>query len=188
MSISSKTYAHTSRELRNRGNILGNVMDRPRPQPRGWYVSRATCPRNLTEASGRLVSAALWRVRLASGPHRAALFLWVAHEYRMHWLDRLHIPRQCLTTPRKPAVLVFVSRRRANGGPCGPECTIDALAKAVIRIAPIFRKPRAAPVETTGVAPASPPAPQPSMTREQWKQSHRAGRKFCERSTNRLAA
>ena len=149
-------------------------MDRPRPQPRGWYVSRATCPRNLTEASGRLVSAALWRVRLASGPHRAALFLWVAHEYRMHWLDRLHIPRQCLTTPRKPAVLVFVNSAQAqsynNGGPCGPERTIDALANAVIR-APIFRKPRAAPVETTGVAPASPPAPQPSMTREQWKQS-----------------
>ena len=73
-------------------------------------------------------------------------------------------------TPRKPAVLVFVNSAQAqsynNGGPCGPERTIDALANAVIRIAPIFRKPRAAPVETTGVAPASPPAPQPSMTRE----------------------
>jgi hypothetical protein len=67
-------HVHTSPELRNRGNILDNVMDRPRPQARGWYVSRATCPRNLTEASGRLVSAALWRVRLASGPHRAAVF------------------------------------------------------------------------------------------------------------------
>jgi hypothetical protein len=68
-------------------------------------------------------------------------------------------------------------------GPCEPERTINALANAVTRVAPLFIKPRAAP-ETLGLAPLPPPpsAPQPSMTREEWKQSLiEQGRRFCER-------
>ncbi|MFZ1884601.1 MAG: hypothetical protein WAU53_13615 [Rhodoplanes sp.] len=63
-------------------------------------------------------------------------------------------------------------------GPCGPERTIDALANAVLRVAPIFMKPRAH-AETVGAAPSAPPA---SLTREQWKQSLiEQGRMFCAR-------
>jgi hypothetical protein len=64
-------------------------------------------------------------------------------------------------------------------GPCGPERTIDALANAVLRVAPIFMKPRAH-AETVGAAPSAPPPPTP--TREQWKQSLiEQGRMFCAR-------
>lgn len=63
-------------------------------------------------------------------------------------------------------------------GPCSPERTINALANAVLRVAPIFMKPRAH-AETVGAAPSAPP---PSLTREQWKQSLiEQGRMFCER-------
>jgi hypothetical protein len=66
-----------------------------------------------------------------------------------------------------------------NYGPCGPERTIDALASAVLRVAPIFMKPRA-PAETVGAAPSAPPPA--SLTREQWKQSLiEQGRMFCAR-------
>ncbi|MFY9624355.1 MAG: hypothetical protein WAL02_05815 [Rhodoplanes sp.] len=65
-------------------------------------------------------------------------------------------------------------------GPCGPERTIDALANAVLRVAPIFMKPRAQ-AETVGAAPSAPPPP-PALTREQWKQSLiEQGRMFCAR-------
>ena len=61
-------------------------------------------------------------------------------------------------------------------GPCGPERTIDALANAVLRVAPIFMKPRAQ-AETVGAAPSA-----PALTREQWKQSLiEQGRMFCAR-------
>lgn len=63
-------------------------------------------------------------------------------------------------------------------GACEPERTINALANAVLRVAPVFMKPRA-PAETVGAAPSAPPA---SLTREQWKQSLiEQGRMFCAR-------
>ncbi len=65
-------------------------------------------------------------------------------------------------------------------GPCGPERTINALANAVLRVAPIFMKPRAH-AETVGAAPSA-PLPPASLTREQWKQSLiEQGRMFCAR-------
>ena len=67
-------------------------------------------------------------------------------------------------------------------GPCEPERTINALANAVIRAAPLFRKPKAP--EAVGAAPSAPPPPstaQPPMTREAWKQSLiEQGRRFCQ--------
>jgi len=78
------------------------------------------------------------------------------------------------------AVLACSGAQAQTYGPCEPERTIDALASAVLRVAPIFMKPRAH-AETVGAAPSAPPPPA-SLTREQWKQSLiEQGRMFCAR-------
>jgi hypothetical protein len=60
-------------------------------------------------------------------------------------------------------------------GPCAPERTIDALANAVLRVAPLFVKPKAQPAAQIE------PAAQQAMGREQWKQHLiDQGRRFCE--------
>jgi hypothetical protein len=70
------------------------------------------------------------------------------------------------------------SAQAQDYGSCGPERTINALANAVLRVAPVFMKPRAH-AETVGAAPSAPPA---SLTREEWKQSLiEQGRMFCAR-------
>lgn len=66
-------------------------------------------------------------------------------------------------------------------GSCEPERVINSLADAVLRVAPLFIKPKSGPVPQP-VAQVEGPQPlhPPGMTREQWKQSLVDGaRRFC---------
>jgi len=72
------------------------------------------------------------------------------------------------------ALALATTAALAQNYPCEPARTIDALAAAVQRVAPMFIRPRAAPVETTGAAPAAPPP------RDEWKRRlMEGGRQFC---------
>lgn len=81
------------------------------------------------------------------------------------------------------ALLAFATVARAEPyyGPCGPERVIDSLATAVLRVAPLFMKPKShpAPQPVAQVEPSRQFDPS-DMTREQWKQYLiDGGRKFC---------
>ena len=71
--------------------------------------------------------------------------------------------------------LLATSAQAQPYGSCEPERVIGAMMNAVMRVAPMFTRPR----ETTGAAVAAPP---PSLTREEWKRSLiDQGRAFCAR-------
>lgn len=78
--------------------------------------------------------------------------------------------------------LPLVSGARAQPyGSCEPERVIHSLADAVLRVAPLFIKPKhqPAPQPVAQVEPSQPLHP-PGMTREQWKQALLDGaRRFC---------
>lgn len=79
------------------------------------------------------------------------------------------------------AVFAFPLASGAKAQPyesCEPERVIDSLADAVLRVAPLFIKPKSAPAPQP-VAQAESTRPL-GMTREQWKQSLLDGtRRFC---------
>lgn len=69
-------------------------------------------------------------------------------------------------------------------GACEPERVINSLADAVLRVAPLFIKPKSAsalqPVAQVEPPQSSQSLQPPGMTREQWKQSLLDGaRKYC---------
>lgn len=80
------------------------------------------------------------------------------------------------------AALPLLSGAQAQPyGPCQPERVIDSLADAVLRVAPLFIKPKSTPAPQP-VAQVEVPQPlhPPGMTREQWKHSLVDGaRRFC---------
>lgn len=66
-------------------------------------------------------------------------------------------------------------------GTCEPERVINSLADAVLRVAPLFIKPKPGPaLQPVAEVETSQPLQPPGMTREQWKQSLVDGaRRFC---------
>jgi hypothetical protein len=66
-------------------------------------------------------------------------------------------------------------------GSCEPERVINSLADAVLRVAPLFVKPRpASALQPVAQVESPQPLQPPGMTREQWKRSLLDGaRRYC---------
>jgi hypothetical protein len=75
-------------------------------------------------------------------------------------------------------VLTLISSAQAQQyGQCEPERVINSLTTAVLRVAPLFIKPKSQPAPQPIAQTEPPPL---GMTREQWKQSLiEGGRRFC---------
>lgn len=92
-------------------------------------------------------------------------------------------PKICaavLVTVAVPTMGVAQAQAQPYGS-CEPERVINSLADAVLRVAPLFIKPKAAPALQPVAQVETPQTLQPAdMTREQWKQSLLDGaRKYC---------